>query len=259
MRFFVSILVVLNVATWIFFNQENFYTGGNHGKHPEINAEKLHLLNPHQLSTLPRIDVITKPEVSSSVNINVISTANAVEMQKVDEPAKPVENTKIAAKAETATVSTKQCYEWGVFTDANMANGQRTLSKLSLESKLKEHSSTATKRYWVYLPPLPSAELAQQKATELKALGIDDLFILQNEKWKNAISFGVFEDGDLAQKLLEDIQSKGVANAVKTLRNQGNGQYSFLIQAVNEMKVNQLKEIKSDFPSTNLKKINCIL
>jgi len=258
MRFFISILVVLNVATWIFFNQENFYSSGNRGKHPEINAEKLHLLNPHQLSILPRTDGITTPDVSSSVNINVISTEKAVETTKVNEVAKPVINSKVAAKAETPTEIIKQCYEWSIFTDSNMANAQRALSKLSVESKLKEHSSSATKRYWVYLPPLPNAELAQQKATELKALGIDDLFILQNEKWKNAISFGVFEDGDLAQKLLEDIKSKGVANVVKTLRNQGNGQYSFLIQLDNEAKVNQLKQTKSDFPSTNLKKIDCL-
>lgn len=149
------------------------------------------------------------------------------------------------------------CHEWGVFSDANLANAQSAITALNLNATVKEQSSPQPKRFWVYRPPLKSNQEAMQKVAEIKALGIEDLFIVQEAKWKNAISFGIFEDERLALKLVNELKAKGVNNVVKALRNQGNIHTNLAFNNLTENDIVEIGKLKPAFPGADLKEVAC--
>ncbi len=230
MRYIVCLLAILNVGIWTYFNQDFFYQTPIQASRVEIEPDKIHLLSDHQLNALPKIKPapIEENPAASENTVNVVSEAEKT-----------------------------SCFEWGIFNQSNIDDAQTTAAKLLLQASLKEHSSSDAKRYWVYLPKLKNTQAAEEKAEELKSLGITDLYILQDAKWKNAISFGMFEDETLATKLLEDIKAKGVKNVVKAAKTQGGGSYSLLIKNARANDYKNLKEVKSDFPEANVKEVAC--
>ena len=66
----------------------------------------------------------------------------------------------------------------------------------------------------MYIPPQGDRQGAQRKGAELKALGVDDFFVVQDagsDQW--SLSLGVFRSEAAAQARLADLQSKGVRSA----------------------------------------------
>ncbi len=230
MRFIIIILIFINLGVWTFFNQDLFYKVNASTGNAEMVPDKMHLLTPHQLSKLPTItttvDAIDEPP---QLDINVVTS----------EP-EPV-----------------HCYTWGILNKVNISTAKNIISELSLEATMEEHSSKEAIRYWVYLPPLKSASAAQTEAARLKAKGIKDLFVLQGKKWRNAISFGVFEDEALASKLLKSLKGKGIKNVTKTMRGKGSGGYSLHISNVKSETLKTLKAKKAAYPATKINESNC--
>jgi hypothetical protein len=138
-----------------------------------------------------------------------------------------------------------------------VAGAQTAVSKLSLQAATIEQTTQDAKRFWVYRPPLKTAQEAQIKAAEFKAMGVQDIFVVQEPKWRNAISFGVFEDEQLATKLMNELKAKGVRDVVKALRNQGKGHFSLLFKNLAEPQVTALKQLKPTFPEAELKEVSC--
>lgn len=164
--------------------------------------------------------------------------------------------------AETAPVAvldnTTACYRWGNFTKTNLPAAQVVLVRLGLQSDVRqEQINNEDRRFWVYYPPLKNAELAEQKAAEIKALGVEELFIVQDSQWRNAISFGLFQDEQLASSLLSELQTKGVKGATKALRSPGKSLNSLLIKSVNAGAVLELQKIKPEFVGTEIEPTAC--
>lgn len=68
--------------------------------------------------------------------------------------------------------------------------------------------------YWVHIPPLKSKREAESKVAELKKLGVNELFIMQESGANNlAISLGVFSSEAAAGSALEALKEKGVRSA----------------------------------------------
>lgn len=219
MRAVALFLILLNLGLLAYFNRDHFLPSVPQPEFKEINPEKITVLNQQQIEAMPKKVAATPPP--PPVNI------------------------------------AKTCMEWGVFSDTNLPSAQSELSKLSLQATVKEETSQDAKRFWVYKPPLKTAQEALAKAAELKALGIEDIFVVQEPKWKNAISFGVFEDEQLAAKLLNELKAKGVKDAVKALRNQGKVHSSLLLTNLTETEIATLKKLKPEFPAANLKEVSC--
>jgi hypothetical protein len=112
-------------------------------------------------------------------------------------------------------------------------------------------------RYWIYKPPLASAEAAQTKADELRKLGVEDFFVVQDPKWRNAISFGVFRDEKLADKLMADLKAKGVRLLIKSTRYGGQGQAVVKLIDVSSQQFSSLKKTQPQFPDSVVKEITC--
>ncbi len=150
------------------------------------------------------------------------------------------------------------CSAWGNFTKTNLPAAQVVLARLGLQSEIKqEEVATEDSRFWVYYPPLKSAELAEKKAAEIRALGVEELYIVQDSQWRNAISFGLFQDEQLASGLLNDLQSKGVRNATKALRSAGKSLNSLLIKTVSLEAATELQKVKPEFVGTELAPVTC--
>ncbi len=218
MKWLVWVLVVVNVGILAYFNQSHFMPTIAPVKQPEISPEKITILTPEQVNALPK---------------------------------------KVAEVAVVPPPAVTACYEWGVFSGVGIANAQTAISNLALQASIKEQSSQEAKRFWVFRPPSKSTEEAQTKAEELMALGINELFVVQEAKWKNAISFGVFEDEQLANNLLRELKAKGVKDVVKALRNQSKSNASLLFTNLSDTQVASLEQLKPDFPQAKLKKTDC--
>jgi hypothetical protein len=132
------------------------------------------------------------------------------------------------------------------------------LVRLGLQSSInQEKSDNEDRRFWVYYPPLKTAELAQVKAAEIKEMGVDELFIVQDSQWRNAISFGLFQDEQLASALLSDLTAKGVKGATKALRSPGKSLSSLLVKNVNAGAALELQKIKPEFVGTDITPAAC--
>ncbi len=223
MKKLVWLLIMINIGLLAYFNLDYILPGTPAVKLAELNPEKIRLLSQKQIDAMPK---------------KTISAADPI-------------ITAVVATAPSA------CYEWGVFSAPSVAGAQTAALKLSLQTKVKEQTSQEAKRFWVYRPPLKTAQEAQVKAAELKALGVQDLFVVQEPKWRNAISFGVFEDEQLAIKLMNELKAKGVREVVKALRNQGKGHFSLLFNNLTATKVAEIQLLKSDFPEADLKSAAC--
>lgn len=230
MRLIVLLLLLLNVGLYAYFNL-NQLAPAPVTANKEINPEKLVVLTQEALDAMP------KSETSTGTTMTMATTSS---IPQVSEP--------------VATT----CYSWGNFTQTNLPAAQVVLARLGLQSDIKqEQVATEDRRFWVYYPPLKSAELAEKKAAEIRALGVQELYIVQDSQWRNAISFGLFQDEQLASSLLNELQSKGVRNATKALRSAGNSSSSLLIKAVSIEAATELQKVKPEFVGTELAPVAC--
>ena len=223
MKRLIWLLLIINVVLFTYFNLHYILPNTSVIKLPELNPEKISLLTQQQTDLLPK-------------------------------------KTSIMTEPMATIASTTSCYEWGIFSSIRVAAAQTAASKLMLKPTSKEQTAQdvqVAKLFWIYIPPVKSVQAAQAKALQLKALGIQDLFVVQEPKWRNAISFGVFEDEKLAIKLMDELKAKGVSDIVKTLRDQGKGHFSLLFKHLEEPQVTEIKQLKSDFPEADLKEVIC--
>ena len=218
-------LLVVNILAFVYFNIDVIAPPQPSAIKPDIQPEKMKVLTPAEVEAMPK-----RQEV---VSATPASTAAPV--------------------ANEATA----CYEWGIFEPAKLNDVVTVVNALSIKHQVVQQSSQEAVRYWVYKPPLPSDAAAQEKADELKTLGIEDFFVVQEPKWRNAISFGVFRDEQLATNLVNDLRHRGVREVVKSVRNQGNGHSTLVLQGVTHTLLGQLKKNQPDFPGTAIKEAAC--
>jgi hypothetical protein len=156
--------------------------------------------------------------------------------------------------------TTQVCLEWGLFASQEIAQVKTALKTLRLDEKdltqLDAPGKAST--YWVYIPPLKSRQDAQKKVDELKSLGVEDSFVMQdNNKWRHAISLGVFSTADAADKYLLSLREKGVKSAKAGPRNPEGGHASLVIRSGGANIEAELVKLKQEFPGTELKAVPC--
>jgi hypothetical protein len=219
MKLLVWLLVLLNVGLLAYFNSDVIAPKPAVADR-SIQPENLKILSAKDLESMPKKEAQVVPPEAAPVVVSGASTS---------------------------------CYKWGNFTKTNLPAAQVVLVRLGLQSEVNQEAvSQEDKRFWVYYPPLKSADLAQQKAAEIKALGVGEIFIVQDSQWRNAISFGLFQDEQLASNLLTDLQTKGVKGATKALRSPGKSLSSLLIKSVGAETALELHKIKPEFIGTDL-------
>jgi hypothetical protein len=162
----------------------------------------------------------------------------------------PAAPAKDASLAQPALV----CLEWGGFPPEESMRAGSALEKVGLRDRITQRETGD--RYWVYIPPLKNQPEVDKKAGELKARGIGDFTIVQdNDQWRYAIALGEFKTDEAANNFLAQLRQKGVRSAVIGPR--GAKTVTFVIRDPGDVLAARIAELKADFPGAQLKVAAC--
>ena len=160
----------------------------------------------------------------------------------------------LKAKPATEVPAAAACIEWGGFALAESARAEQVLEPLALGARLSQRRSEETAGWWVFIPPQANRAAAMKKAVELKSLGIDDYFVLQDEgKMRWAVSLGVFSTEEAAKSRLETLRVKGVRSAQTGERETPVAKVWFQLRSGDAPQQAKLRETAQGFPGTEVK------
>ena len=104
------------------------------------------------------------------------------------------------------------CLEWGPFSPAEVARAEESLaSRLGAAAERRQEELPS---WWVYIPAQGGRAGAQRKIAEVRARGISDVHVVQEEgpeRW--AISLGVYTSEQGARRRLAELLERGVRSA----------------------------------------------
>jgi hypothetical protein len=161
---------------------------------------------------------------------------------------------RLPAPKPRAEPAPKACVEWGGFALAEGPRAEQALEPLALGARLAQRRTEETAGWWVFIPPQGSRAAAFKKTAELKGLGIDDFFVVQEEgatRW--AISLGVFRTEEAAKSRLEALRAKGVRSAQTGERETQVAKVWFQVRGAEPPLQAKLKELAQAFPGTELR------
>lgn len=218
MKWLFFILLLLNLLFFVVMQSVGGRNGEPMAAHKPLNADSIKLLTPEQVRQLPE--------------------------QK---------------RNQTAAAASAVCLEWGAFAGDELARAQEALQKLQLGSNgVGQRRIEQTKDFWVFIPPLKTTPDALKKTDELKALGVEESYVLQDGgKWKNAVSLGVFSTEEAAAKYLAQLREKGVKSAKTAPRTHENGLVNLVIRQAGGQTEAELVRLKQEFPGSELKAVDC--
>lgn len=146
------------------------------------------------------------------------------------------------------------CIEWGGFAVAEAPRGEKALEPLALGARLSQRRSEETAGWWVFIPPQGNRAAALKKTAELKLLGIDDYFMIQDEgnmHW--AVSLGVFSSEDAAKSRLEALRARGVRSAQTGERDTQVAKIWFQVRGADAALQAKLREIAQGLVGTEVR------
>ena len=153
-----------------------------------------------------------------------------------------VASLKAGAEAVTKNVHPYVCLAVGWFNSPAAAHA--LARKAGVESRVESRAIALAPLHWVLVPP-QSASAANQQASALRAAGAD-VYIVTRGQYKNAISLGMFESFEAAQKLAEEKKSENVSvRLAKFPRNRIGYALAFKVESLRETEV--LQAVEADF------------
>jgi hypothetical protein len=159
-----------------------------------------------------------------------------------------------AAKAVAKPVALTGCLEWGSFTLTDYPRAEKALEPLALGARLGQRRTEETAGWWVFIAPQGSRQGALKKAAELKALGVEDYFIVGEEsdlRW--ALSLGVFRTEEAAQARLAALREQGVRSAQVGSRETVVPKIWLQVKGVDPALESRLKEIARQIDGSELR------
>ncbi|MFM9971442.1 MAG: hypothetical protein ACKVQK_23930 [Burkholderiales bacterium] len=157
-----------------------------------------------------------------------------------------------ARKPEPA--KTVACMEWSGLAIDDIPNAQQVLLPVSPGVKISERKTEETAGWWVFMPPQVSRQAAVQKVDEIKRLGVEDYFIVQEDpKFRFAISLGVFRSEEAARNRLDQLLARGVRTARVGPRTTPVFKVSLQLREVLESTQPKVVELAKEFPGTAFK------
>lgn len=222
MKWVVWLLVLLNIALFGYFKLREPLHGGIPPGHEPIQAESLKILTQKELAALPKKQGAAATEQAAPV---VLEQAG--------------------------------CYEWGSFSSNSIARARSVLEKLGQAITVRVVAPQEATRYWVYIPPRKNLQEAQARIEELRTLGINETFLVQEARWRYAISLGVFKEEAAARRLAEELRSRGVQDVTSAVRNPGGRQFVIDVKDMPSSMADNIRKLKPDFPYSEIRQVVC--
>ena len=179
--------------------------------------------------------------------LKVVAPSSLPPVTAVTKPPAPVPAPVTAATAAA-------CMEWGSFTVADGSRAEQALEPLALGPRLAERRTEEHAGWWVFIPPQGNRQSALRKAAELKQLGVEEYFIVQDEgalRW--ALSLGVFRTEEAAQARLAVLRAQGVRTARVGVRDTTVPKIWLQVKGVDAALQARLKEIARQVEGSELK------
>ena len=186
--------------------------------------------------------------------LNVVAPANLPPVSAVSKPAAAAPAPAAAAAPASAPASALACIEWGSFTVADAPRAEQALEPLGLGARLAQRRSEEHAAWWVFIPPQANRQGALRKAAELKQLGVEDYFVVQEDgahRW--ALSLGVFRTEEAAQARLAALRGQGVRSARVGARDTVVPKVWLQVKSVDAPLQARLKEIARQIEGSELK------
>lgn len=145
------------------------------------------------------------------------------------------------------------CVEWGSFSPNDATRAEQRLEPLALGVRLAQLRGEESAGWWVYIPPQGNRAGALRKAAELKKLGVEDYFVVQEEgrlRW--ALSLGVFRAEDAAKARLEALRKQGVKSALVGQRETRVPKIWFQVRGLEPALHARLQDIAREFEGATL-------
>lgn len=152
------------------------------------------------------------PEAAAPAD-GVLARRNDPDKLKIVPPADPMRAPQSQGAAGAQSLA--GCLEWGAFTLTDYPRAEKALEPLALGARLGQRRTEDTAGWWVFIPPQGTRQGALKKAAELKALGVNDYYIMGEEAdtpW--ALSLGVFRSEQAALARLTALRNIGVRTAL---------------------------------------------
>ena len=139
------------------------------------------------------------------------------------------------------------CVQWGPFSDADRAKAQADLEALKLGRQLSQHQVTVTDAWWVSLAPDADARAADRRVTELRALSIDDVSVVDSGDGQFAVSLGIFHTQNAATARVQALAARGVAGATAAPRQQAITQTMLVVRNPSPVVAAKLEELQGKY------------
>lgn len=148
------------------------------------------------------------------------------------------------------------CAEIGNFNPEEAKRFTAQLVALSLGERLSQRPVQEVASHMVYIPPLADKDAAEKKAGELRRMGINEFYIIQdNSDLRWSISLGVFKLEEAARAHLTNLSQKGVRSARIGQRSVASNAVVFQVRELDTTAKSALQKISADFPKQELR--NC--
>lgn len=228
-------LLLANLLFIVFIQWGGALTGDstNPQTQPPLNAEKIKLFLPPSATNNIAPSPIVPPNPLPAIGASHLAAQSAVQPSDT-------------------------CMEWGEFSGNVLARATAAMDKLKLGDRLRLRQIEYTSGYWAYIPPLKSSADVDRKAAQLKAFGVEDYtVVLEDGKWRNAISLGMFKTEDAAQRFLDNIKAKGVRSAKVKERTSKFMLTAFVLNNPDAGTSEKLMELQNEFAGSELKAATC--
>lgn len=163
------------------------------------------------------------------------------------------EEEKTLARADKIS-NVMACTEVGNFDAAEAKKFEAQLAVLSLGERLTRRALPEAARHMVYIASQGGKEAADKKAGELKRLGVEDFFVIQDGsalQW--GISLGIFKSEEAARNQLAVLSQKGVRSARIGAHNPAANKFAFQLRGLDASAKDRVGKIKEDFPRQELR------
>jgi hypothetical protein len=234
LKFVFWILLLANAA--LFSYQQGYFDALlPSGREParmknQLNADKIKLMPPP--APAPASPAATPPETQP-------------EKQSEKQSEKQHETPPAAKKEEPVVVA---CTEIGNFNPEEAKRFSAQLASLSLGDRVSRRTVQEVATHMVYIPPQADKEGVEKKAAELRRLGIEDFFIIQdNSPLRWGISLGVFKTEEAARTHLAALGQKGVRTARIGQRSVNSSLVAFRLRELNAESVTAVEKVRAGF------------
>lgn len=214
----------------------------------ELHADKIRLMRgPEQPLAEPAISAVkaesppAEPVQVASAPVEVVESAPAPKLS--DELSNPP--------------NVRQCLFWGEFSGTGLDDARKRLTALDLGKRLETRTIEHASGYWVYMSPLKNQAAVQRKIGQLKALGVNDYFVVQEGEWQRAISLGVFRTERAAENYLASLRKQGVRTAKVGERKSKLRFTQFVMTDADAEIESKVRAFMKDFPDSELKMSDC--